>query len=58
MMTLASSERERPGPDHMQAICDAILSGDPDAAEAAVARHLDDTTAIAERLLAEDAGKH
>lgn len=52
MMTLSSFERDRPGPDHMQAICDAIVKGDPDEAANAVARHLDDTTAIAERLLA------
>ncbi len=53
MMTLSSSERERPGLDHMQAICEAIVSGDADAAGAAIARHLDDATAIAERLLVE-----
>ncbi len=54
MMTLSSREREQPGPDHMQAICDAITSGDADAAQAAVERHLNDTAAIAERLLAEE----
>lgn len=52
-MTLSSTDRERPGAEHMQAICDAITSGNPDAARAAVSRHLDDTQAIAERLLAE-----
>ncbi|MEM9632491.1 MAG: GntR family transcriptional regulator [Pseudomonadota bacterium] len=57
MMTLSSSDRERPGPDHMQAICEAIVSGDAEAAGAAVARHLDDTTAIAERLLAAEENK-
>ncbi len=56
MMTLSSTERSRPGPEHMQAICDAIISGDAEKAAAAVERHLDDTTAIAERLLAEHAG--
>lgn len=53
MMTLSSTDRERPGIAHMEAICAAIISGDPQAARDAVARHLDDTTAIAERLLAE-----
>lgn len=53
IMTLSSSERSRPGPEHMQAICDAIISGDATRAAEAVAHHLDDTTAIAERLLAE-----
>ncbi|WP_424942063.1 GntR family transcriptional regulator [Aliiroseovarius crassostreae] len=52
-MTLSSTDRERPGAEHMQAICEAITSGDPDAARAAVSRHLDDTQAIAARLLAE-----
>ena len=53
MMTLSSTERNRPGPEHMQAICDAIISGDSTQAAKAVERHLDDTSAIAERLLAE-----
>ena len=56
MMTLASTGRERPGLEHMQDICGAIVSGDANAARAAVERHLDDTTAIAERLFAADAG--
>ncbi|WP_300517481.1 GntR family transcriptional regulator [Aliiroseovarius sp.] len=51
-MTLSTTDREQPGGAHMQAICDAIRSGDAEAAEAAVARHLDDATQIAERLLA------
>lgn len=53
MMTLSSTDRAQPGAAHMQAICDAITSGDGPAARAAVGRHLDDTTAIAERLLAD-----
>ena len=53
MMTLSSTDRARPGPDHMQAICDAIVSGDARAAGKAVALHLNDVTAIAKRLLAE-----
>ncbi len=56
-MTLSTSERDRPGgQDHMKAICDAICAGgDATGAEGAVARHLDDTTRIAERLLADEA---
>ncbi len=54
MMTLSAQDREQPGLAHMQAICDAIISGNPDAARDAVNRHLDDATAIAERLLAEE----
>ena len=52
MMTLSATTRVQPGPAHMQAICDAIISGDADAAEAAVNAHLNDATAIAEQLLA------
>lgn len=52
MMTLSSSDRKQPGQAHMKAICDAIASGDPEAARQAVNRHLDDVTTIAERLLA------
>lgn len=51
-MTLSTADRDQPGRDHMQAICDAICNGDAEAAERAVARHLDDATRIAERLLA------
>ena len=54
-MTLSTPERDRPGRDHMKAICKAICAGDAAAAEAAVARHLEDTTRIAERLLADEA---
>ncbi|MDA5093773.1 GntR family transcriptional regulator [Aliiroseovarius sp. KMU-50] len=54
MMTLSSTDRAQPGQVHMQAICDAITAGDPMAARQAVGRHLDDTAAIADRLLAED----
>ncbi|MEQ9695589.1 GntR family transcriptional regulator [Shimia sp. SDUM112013] len=52
MMTLSSTDRDQPGPVHMQAICDAVTSGDAEAARAAINRHLDDTTRIAEHLLA------
>ncbi len=54
MMTLSSDDRDQPGLTHMEQICDAITSGDPVAARAAVERHLDDTTKIAERLFASD----
>ncbi|MBO9479383.1 GntR family transcriptional regulator [Shimia sp. R11_0] len=52
MLTLSTTERARPGPEHMKAICEAIISGDADAAEAAVHAHLNDTTKIAENALA------
>lgn len=51
-MTLSCVERERSGQDHMQAICDAVTSGDADAAAQAVTCHLKDTSRIAEHLLA------
>jgi len=54
MMTLSATTRVQPGPSHMQTICDAIISGDADAAEAAVNAHLNDATAIAEHLLTKD----
>lgn len=54
MMTLSSTDRDRPGAVHMQAICEGIVAGDPAAARAAVERHLTDTAAIADRLLAKD----
>lgn len=53
-MTLSTADREQPGGMHMQAICEAICSGDAEAAETAVARHLDDATRIAERLLVQE----
>ncbi|MDP5220330.1 GntR family transcriptional regulator [Ruegeria sp. 2205SS24-7] len=52
MITLSTSNRERPGIAHMERICEAITSGNPDAARRAVEHHLDDTSAIADRLLA------
>jgi len=57
MLTLSNTKRARPGLEHMKFIRDSILSGDAERANAAVSQHLDDTTNIAERLLAEaDAG--
>ena len=55
MMTLSDTNREKPGPSHMLSICEAIVAGDPEAAEHAVHAHLADTAAIAERLLADQA---
>lgn len=51
-MTLSCADRDRSGLGHIQAICDAVVSGDGDAAATEVTRHLDDTSAIARRLLA------
>lgn len=53
MMTLSAQDRAQPGITHMHAICDSICAGDPLAARAAVAAHLDDVAAIAARLLPE-----
>ena len=52
-LTLSSKARQKSGPEHMQAICDAICEGDPVAAREAVGRHLDDVMAVAESLLAD-----
>ena len=54
MMTLSTTDRKRPGIEHMERICDAIVSGDAEAARQAVQEHLEDTAAIAEKLLAAD----
>lgn len=51
IMTLSATQRARPGLDHMRAISDAIIAGDPKAARAAVAAHLDDAATVAKRLL-------
>jgi DNA-binding GntR family transcriptional regulator len=53
-LTLSTVERKKAGPEHMQTICDAICAGDPKAARKAVAEHLDDVMAVAEKLLNED----
>ncbi|NVO55306.1 GntR family transcriptional regulator [Rhodobacteraceae bacterium B1Z28] len=52
MMTLSITERDRPGIAHMEQICEAIVSGNPDAARVAVEQHLNDVSTIADRLLA------
>ncbi|WP_424966239.1 GntR family transcriptional regulator [Dinoroseobacter sp. S375] len=54
LLTLTQPDRARPGPEHMDRICDAIAAGDAAAARAAVESHLDDTMAIADRLLASE----
>ncbi len=54
ILTLASSDRETRGPVHMQQICDAITGRDPDAASAAVKRHLTDAKAVAAKMLANE----
>lgn len=52
MMTLSLPDRETPGLVHMQRIYEAIADGNAAAAEYAVAQHLEDAKAIAERGLA------
>nr|WP_170541886.1 GntR family transcriptional regulator [Ruegeria arenilitoris] len=56
MMTLTATERDRPGIEHMEAICSAIQSGDPSAARRAVERHLDDAASVAETLFDAEEG--
>lgn len=53
-LTLSTVERKKTGPEHMKTICDAICAGDSKAARKAVAEHLDDVMAVAEKLLSED----
>ncbi|MCB4457047.1 GntR family transcriptional regulator [Leisingera sp. McT4-56] len=52
-VTLSTAERQKPGPAHMQDICEAIVSGDAKAAQAAIEQHLSDAKDTAERLLQE-----
>ncbi len=51
-MTVAETDRDQPGMSHIIAIRDAIISGNPEAARKAVAAHISDAAAIAERYLA------
>lgn len=53
-MTLSETDRAQPGLSHMQAIYDAILQGDAEAARRAVETHLADAAAVAERLLSSE----
>ena len=50
-LTLSARDRDVPGINHMTAICHAILGKDVAATQQAVERHLDDASAIAQRLL-------
>ncbi len=52
-VTLSTEERQKPGPAHMQEICQAIVSGNAEAAQAAIEQHLSDAKHTAERLLNE-----
>lgn len=51
VLTLTSDERDMQGPEHMQAICNAITNSDPEAALAAVKAHLNEVKTIARHLL-------
>ncbi|WP_303049029.1 aldehyde dehydrogenase family protein [Salipiger sp. HF18] len=51
VLTLTSDDRDRQGPEHMQAICNAITNSDPEAALAAVKAHLNEVKTIARHLL-------
>lgn len=53
VMTLATSDRHRPGLSHMTGISEAVLSGDAAAARVAVEAHIDDAAAIAKTVLTE-----
>lgn len=50
-MTLSASDRRKPGPDHMAAICEAVIRGEPEAARAAVQEHISDAQDIAKNIL-------
>ncbi|NVK60057.1 MAG: aldehyde dehydrogenase family protein [Rhodobacteraceae bacterium] len=51
VLTLTSDDRDMQGPEHMQAICNAITNSDPEAALAAVKAHLNEVKTIARHLL-------
>ncbi|MEM7472731.1 MAG: GntR family transcriptional regulator [Pseudomonadota bacterium] len=53
-LTLSAKDRTTPGIDHMIAIHDAILAGDPAVARRAVEAHIDDAAQTAERYLKQD----
>ncbi|KIC38917.1 GntR family transcriptional regulator [Leisingera sp. ANG-M7] len=52
-VTLSTADRQKPGPAHMQDICEAIVSGNTEAARTAIEQHLSDAKHTAERLLQE-----
>lgn len=53
-VTLSTSERQKPGPAHMQDICQAIVSGNAESARAAVQNHLTEAAAVAKRTLSQE----
>ncbi|MGB7243457.1 MAG: GntR family transcriptional regulator [Sulfitobacter sp.] len=53
-VTLSTEDRQKPGPAHMQDICDAIVSGNAKAAGAAVQSHLVEAAAVAKRVLTKE----
>ena len=55
-LTLSATDRPVSGLTHMTAIYDAILSRNPDAARAAVYRHIDDASQTAQRYLKAETG--
>ena len=55
-LTLSATDRPVSGLTHMTAIYDAILSRNPDAARAAVHRHIDDASQTAQRYLKAETG--
>ncbi|MCY4334152.1 MAG: GntR family transcriptional regulator [Litoreibacter sp.] len=53
-LTISAKDRATPGIDHMEAIREAIVAGDPARARFAVETHIADAAATAERFLADD----
>ncbi|WP_035919748.1 GntR family transcriptional regulator [Leisingera aquimarina] len=53
-VTLSTEDRLKPGPAHMQDICQAIVSANAEAARAAIEQHLGDAKRTAQRLLLEE----
>ncbi|MEM6595831.1 MAG: GntR family transcriptional regulator [Pseudomonadota bacterium] len=53
-LTIADKDRPTPGLAHMEAIHQAVVAGDPQAARRAVEAHLSDAAASAERFLKSD----
>lgn len=53
-VTLSTADRPKPGPSHMEEICEAITSGNAEAAKKAVHDHLTETAAVAKRVLTQE----
>ncbi|MBY6135303.1 GntR family transcriptional regulator [Nocardioides marinus] len=53
-VTLSTADRPKPGPSHMEEICEAITSGNTEAAKKAVHDHLTETAAVAKRVLTQE----